>query len=154
MTRDVKGTIRWKRLLLAAALANFLTGALFVAMYVQHPFELRGSPEFFVQDDWPARLIVGMLVGGLLAIPLPTGLSALALAQLQKVKVPWFASAALGPTVSALLIPLYVWSAPSNLIMMLVVIVFGVAANLFFIKVLRALRQPDESNLLPKYQSP
>lgn len=154
MTRDVKGTIRWERLLPAAALANFATGALFVAMYVRHPFELQGTPEFFLQGDWPVKLIVGMLVGGLLAIPLPTGLSALALAQLQKANVPWFASAALGPTVSALLIPLYVWSAPSNAIMMLVAIVFGVAANLFSIKVLRPLRQPDAANPLPSTNHP
>jgi len=146
MTRNVEGTIRWERLLPAAALANFATGALFVAMYVRHRFEIQGTPESFLQDDWPVKLIVGMLVGGLLAIPLPAGLSMFALAQLQKTNVPWYVSAALGPAVAALLIPLYVWSAPSNLIMMLVALVFGVAANLLLMKLFRPVRELGENS--------
>lgn len=138
MARDGRATVRWSRLLLALALGNFGTGALFVVLYAAHPFELWGRLEFFEDPGWVFKLVVGMLIGGLLAIPLPTALSGLAVWKLKNV-VPWYGLVAAGPTLSALLIPVYLWTSPSNVVIVIAVLVIGVVASIALVRALRAV---------------
>ncbi|GAA2895287.1 hypothetical protein GCM10010455_18020 [Microbacterium esteraromaticum] len=134
--------VRWKRLWLALVLANFGTGACFVLLYAGYPFELWGRLQFFEDPAWPVELVAGMLVGGLIAIPLPTALSASAVSKLKGV-LPWPASVAVGPIFSSLLIPVYVWSSPSNVIMLVAILVIGVAANIGMVRALHAVAVSD-----------
>ena len=127
-------TVRWGHFLLAASLANFGVGVVFAVMYALLPFESIGSLYYFERSDWMLRLLASMLSIGILAIPVPTIVSALAVKAFSGSQLSWRFTVSIGPMVSSLLIPLYVWSQPSNWIMVAVSASLGIVLNVVAIE--------------------
>lgn len=126
--------IRWSRFLPAAAAANFLVGVIFAAMYAFLPFGFEGELHFFQQSDWGVRLIASMFFIGVLAIPIPTLLSCLALRAFFSSSLSWMVSTSVGSVVAALSIPLFVWAWPSNWIMTLICGSLGSMLSILLVK--------------------